>query len=433
MTLIKQYPGIPLADSTDNINSADVGGNKEDAAAVAVNTTQSQMAYLKGAFGIILTLTTEDYIMSIHVPSVIDVDNTMLPQVTFYDKKLKIPVASGDIVAGTFKLARYRANTRTEILGATAWTVTTGKIKDSRQAASASWATDDLAVWEPQGDTTIEVNGSVVTPIIPELQIPIGDISTLETKLDNIIGDITSAVDEPPTAKSLQDILHKDTNYTFDNETDSLEAISDSVSTGSLELEADAGSTAINIVDAAALTQATTNWFRNAMVVAMDGDNAGQARRIIAFTTATDSIDVYPAFLAAPTAGDKFLIISTWQPNVLDQQADVAVTLNATTSAANIFDLNTAGLTYHINNLILKSVDPGADTITVKLYELVNDASVLVDSFDITTSNYTNYFKLYDMFSVHQLVGDDIQITIESDANSYAITGQYQYSETYTG
>jgi len=43
--------------------------------------------------------------------------------------------------------------------------------------------------------------------------------------------DINTAVDEPPTAKSLQDILHKDGSYTFDNTTDSLEAIADTQAT----------------------------------------------------------------------------------------------------------------------------------------------------------------------------------------------------------
>jgi len=259
-------------------------------------------------------------------------------------------------------------------------------------------------------------------------------IDLIQTDTTAIIADITSAVDEPPTAKSLQDTLHKDGSYTFDNETDSLEAISDSVSTGSLEIEADIGSTATNIIDAATLTQATANWFRNAMVVSIDGDNEGQARRIVAFTIGTESIDVYPAFLAAPTEDDKFLIVSSWQPNVLDQQPDVAVDTKANTAAVNIFDLNDAGLTYHVNNLIIKSANPGVNTVTITLYELVNDVSIAVDTFDITTANYTSYFSLYDMFSRQHLAGDDIQITVSCDVNGdYVITGQYQYSETYTG
>ena len=259
-------------------------------------------------------------------------------------------------------------------------------------------------------------------------------IDLIQTDTTAIIADITSAVDEPPTAKSLQDTLHKDGSYTFDNETDSLEAISDSVSTGSLEIEADIGSTATNIIDAATLTQATANWFRNAMVVSIDGDNKGQARRIVASNTGTDSIDVYPAFLAAPTDGDKFLIVSSWQPNVLDQQPDVAVNRTVGTDSVDVFNLNIAGLTYMVNNLTLKFADPAAETITVTLTELINDAPVAVDTFTVTTENFTNYFSLYDMFSRQQLAGDDIQVSMVASAdNAYSVTGQYQYSETYTG
>lgn len=53
----------------------------------------------------------------------------------------------------------------------------------------------------------------------------------LDLLLDAIIGDLTSAVTQPPTAKSLHDILHKDGSYTYDNTTDALEAIRDRIDT----------------------------------------------------------------------------------------------------------------------------------------------------------------------------------------------------------
>ena len=91
-------------------------------------------------------------------------------------------------------------------------------------------------------------------------------------------------------------------------------------------------------------------------------------------------------------------------------------------------------LVFLVNNLIIKSADPGANTVTLTLYEIVNDASVVVDTFDITTANYTNYFSLYDMFSRHHLSGDDIQITLTCDADgNHVVTGQYSFSECYTG
>jgi len=363
------------------------------------------------------------------------------------------------------------------------------------------------------------------------------DVVAVKAVADAIVEDITSAVDEPPTTNSLQDILHKDGSYTYDNTTDSLEAIRDNIdtlnaadqvdldaiivgtitnatgadvatdvvgikseiddgtyglsalktlidgydtttqtdldaiiagvitnaagadvatdvvavkaeldnatyglsaiqsdiSTGSLEIEADAGTTSTNIIDAASLTQATNDWWKGATIVSLNGQNQGQARPIVSFDAATDSVDVYPAFLNTPDAGDDFLVISSWRPHGLDQQPSVAVSTNANIAAVDIFDLNTTGLTYLINNVRIKSADPGANTVTITLYELINDSSVAVDTFDITTANYGTYFSLYDMFSVNQLAGDDIQITVSCDADgNHAITGQYQYAQAYT-
>jgi len=58
-------------------------------------------------------------------------------------------------------------------------------------------------------------------------------VDTLNTAdqvdIDAILADVSAAVPEPPTPNSIQDILHKDTNYTYSNVTDSLEAISDKI------------------------------------------------------------------------------------------------------------------------------------------------------------------------------------------------------------
>ena len=53
-------------------------------------------------------------------------------------------------------------------------------------------------------------------------------IATAVAGITNQTG-VINAVPQPPTAQSLQDILHKDTNYTYAKSTDSLEAISDSL------------------------------------------------------------------------------------------------------------------------------------------------------------------------------------------------------------
>jgi len=154
----------------------------------------------------------------------------------------------------------------------------------------------------------------------------------------------------------------------------------------------------------------------------------------------TDSIIAKILVKADPAVPDQFdnstdslEAISDSISSTLRQQADVAVTVAANIAAVNIFDLNAASTTYMINNLRIKAADPGAEIITLTLYELINDVSVAVDTFIIDTTTFGNYFSLYDMFSVHHLAGDDIQITVHASAdNAYAITGQYQYAQATT-
>ena len=65
------------------------------------------------------------------------------------------------------------------------------------------------------------------------------DLDAILVDTAAIIADVTSAVDEPPTAKSLHDILHKDGSYTYDNTTDALEMVSDKIGVFSGEVGTD--------------------------------------------------------------------------------------------------------------------------------------------------------------------------------------------------
>ncbi len=212
-------------------------------------------------------------------------------------------------------------------------------------------------------------------------------------------------------------------------------AIGTAMNYGSLTLEADAGSDASNIIDAAALTQTHADWWKGALLVSIDGDLVGQARPVVAFSVAADRVTVYPAYTAAPTAGDHFILISSWRPNSWHQMPDVPVTINAIlASETDVFDLTVAGFSYMVNSLRLKCVDPGAETITVRLYELINDVEVNVASHTITTVSYGTWFSLVDMFGMSHLAGDNLRVTVQaSAAGPYAITGQYHYALSYTG
>ena len=117
---------------------------------------------------------------------------------------------------------------------------------------------------------------------------------------------------------------------------------------------------------------------------------------------------------------------------VFHEQADVPITINATNGAeTNVFDLNVANTRYIVRSLRLKAVDPGANTIAVRLRELINDVSTIVDTFTIDTTNFGTAFSLMDMFGVPHLAGDDLQITVQASAGGpYAMTGQYSHGKT---
>jgi hypothetical protein len=61
---------------------------------------------------------------------------------------------------------------------------------------------------------------------------------------------------------------------------------------------------------------------------------------------------------------------------------------------------------------------------------LVNGTATVIDTFAITTANYTTYYKLPDLFSCEQLAGDDIRIYATTGAGTYYLRGQYSYAKT---
>jgi hypothetical protein len=81
---------------------------------------------------------------------------------------------------------------------------------------------------------------------------------------------------------------------------------------------------------------------------------------------------------------------------------------------------------YTIDGMVIKSEDPGLNTITIRLWKLVNALLTEIGSFAITTVNFGTYFSLMDMFGIPTLAGDSIQITAEVSAGGpYAVEGSY--------
>jgi len=114
------------------------------------------------------------------------------------------------------------------------------------------------------------------------------------------------------------------------------------------------------------------------------------------------------------------------------EQADAAVNITAVnTGETNVFYLSAASTRYIVRSLRLKCADPGANTVTVRLYELVNDGLTEVDSFDIDAANFGTYHSLMDMFGLPHLAGDELKVTVRASAGGpYAVTGQYSHGKT---
>jgi len=115
---------------------------------------------------------------------------------------------------------------------------------------------------------------------------------------------------------------------------------------------------------------------------------------------------------------------------------EVAVNITATNAGeTNFLNLATAGFHYTIDDLVLKCADPGANTVYVKVYRLVNGVLTAINvsaaspnGFEITTSNYTYNFTLMDLYGITHLAGDNLKITVRASAGGpYTVTGSYAY------
>jgi hypothetical protein len=113
------------------------------------------------------------------------------------------------------------------------------------------------------------------------------------------------------------------------------------------------------------------------------------------------------------------------------EQPHVTVSTTAPNAPAenNILNLAAANTRYIVRSLRLKCADPGANTVTIRLYELVNDVLIQVDSFDITAVNFATDHSLMDMFGLPNLAGDRLQVTVQASAGGpIAVTGQYSFA-----
>lgn len=154
--------------------------------------------------------------------------------------------------------------------------------KELQKPAIVNTAVDEPPAAKSLHDT-LHKNGSFTYDNTTDSLEAISDAqlsaANVNTEVDNALD---TAVAEPPTAKSLNDTLHKDGSFTYDNTTDSLEAVSDKVtalnniSTANVNTEVD------NALDTIVPSAPTAGSLNDALSIA-SGANT--------FVKATDSLE----------------------------------------------------------------------------------------------------------------------------------------------
>lgn len=200
---------------------------------------------------------------------------------------------------------------------------------------------------------------------------------------------------------------------------------------------ADGNANGLTLIDANLIGSQDFLTGKNAIL--MSGNAALEDSGIVTFDPVTGTVAVKKAYTDALGVPSQVVAGTIWRvlnfPSLnalLNENPAVPVNISAIlASETNVLNLNTASTRYIVRSLRLKSANPGADTVTVRLYELINGVSTLVDSFGITAATFATYFSLMDMFGIPYLAGDNLKVTVQvtGAGGPYAVTGEYSYAQ----
>lgn len=291
-----------------------------------------------------------------------------------------------------------------------------------------------------------------VAAVKAETALIVADTGELQTdlvdggRLDLLIDAIKAVTDALPDSGALTTI---DGNVD-DIETDTNEIQGDLTDGGRLDLLIDGIKAVTDVLpDSGALTTIDGNVdsiLADTGELQTDWVNGGRLDLLIdAIKAATDNLPSDPAdasvVAAAITAAvtsikgtdvDDLKVISDQIDTITGAvEASALVTISViAASETNILNLATASHVYQVRHLRIKSADPGAETMTVKLYEEINDVQLVVDTYTIDSDNYADYQTIMDMFGLPDLDGENLKVTAQMGAGSaVALTGQYVYSD----
>ncbi len=201
---------VPPADSTLNFYQEYVVGNKTDAAVTTPANTKSIVAMGKGTLNqlnTIIGMLNKNFTCDRNNVAVVDIDNTARFAVTIIDNDSG-PIAQANITAGTITITRYRAGVATVIVNAVACSKTDGMVYYDYTFVTADWDTDDSYLVDMDGQE-FTIGGTTYYPAISPWFGFIGDISTIEGKIDTIdtvVDAIQVDVGDPSTRTNFQNI-----------------------------------------------------------------------------------------------------------------------------------------------------------------------------------------------------------------------------------
>ena len=156
-------PTVPSQDSTHNVQSRDVVGNKTDTAAVPSSTT-SVVAIIKKIHAEIATLAEGGEIFGKSGPASIEIDDDATYALELYDVGDTVPTTS-EIVQGNYQIDRIRDAVLTNIVASTPASEATGKIYCSEVfSAVAGWAIGDLVLVTFSGGSIVQDGVTTVLP-----------------------------------------------------------------------------------------------------------------------------------------------------------------------------------------------------------------------------------------------------------------------------
>jgi len=300
------------------------GGRRTDAAAAGVPTTaDTAYAYLKQTVNLLLSLEGD---VQAHPDATRQVEllNIFEPGVTFYDPSGGL-IGTADITPGTHDVYRIRIATETKIVDDVASSEAAGRVYVAYTVDNTNWAIGDLGyalfkgivIWTGTSSETSMPDIPVFFRVVRTGSIQ----TTVETIDDNtehlyalIDGGSNAYPDSVVQESVIAYLMSKSSdpiNTSYDNTTDSLEAISDLVT----DTHAVRGT--VSDVGAAAtdfdtdLSEGTDNHYNGMLLMFLDGVCAGQAHLIDDYATANGNCTFVTSdqWTEAPGNGDAFIII----------------------------------------------------------------------------------------------------------------------------